>query len=133
MNFLSHWDEYLEINGLEGIENNSSTIFPFQLQSLITDEEINDLFGNIEGYNMNNQEVPNMEMDITNYKLPTKELYISGLNVPKYDFSEWSEPKYQCTECGGVIRKNLIMECASLPPQYIYKCDKCGHTDYLPQ
>lgn len=74
-----------------------------------------------------------MSNENTKLVLPTKESYVNGLHVPSYDFREWSEPMYQCSECGGGMCKNLQMECASLPPQYIYKCNKCGHTDYLPQ
>ena len=74
-----------------------------------------------------------MSNENTKLGLPTKESYVNGLYAPSYDFREWSEPMYQCSECDGGMRKNLQKECASLPPLYIYKCNKCGHTDYLPQ
>ena len=67
--------------------------------------------------------------------LPSKETYVSGLRVPSYDFREWSYPIYHCPEngCDGGMCKNLKSVCAYLPPKYEYKCNKCGHTDYLPQ
>ena len=69
--------------------------------------------------------------------LPTKAAYVSELQtmLPVYDFREWSDPIYQCPEdgCDGGMCKNLTMEFASLPPKYEYRCNKCGHTDYLPQ
>ena len=63
--------------------------------------------------------------------LPSKETYISGFSAPPYDFREWSEPRYKCPKCEGGMCKNLQMVCASLPPMYIYRCNKCGHTDSL--
>lgn len=48
-------------------------------------------------------------------------------NYPK----KWSEPKYQCEKCGGNMRKNEMIVCASYPPKYQYECNTCGHIDYL--
>ena len=62
--------------------------------------------------------------------LPTKEEYARDNNVDFWEMREWSEPMYQC-ECGGGMRKNLQMVCASYPPMYVYKCNKCGKVDYL--
>ena len=74
-------------------------------------------------------------MNIENAKLelPTRDTYVSRLSVATYDFREWSDPMYKCHKCDGGMCKNLKTECASLPPMYIYKCNKCGYTDYLPQ
>lgn len=73
--------------------------------------------------------------DEAELKLLSKETYVSGLHVPSYDFREWSDPIYQCPEdgCDGGMCKNLTKVCACLPPKYVYRCNKCGHIDYLPQ
>lgn len=73
--------------------------------------------------------------DEAELKLPSKETYVSGLHVPSYDFREWSDPIYQCPEdgCDGGMCENLTSVCACIPPKYEYRCNKCGHTDYLPQ
>lgn len=68
---------------------------------------------------------------MNNFKLPTKEEYEKAIPIPlSYEPKQWSEPKYQCTECGGGMCKNLMVELASIPPMYEYKCNKCGHVDY---
>lgn len=63
----------------------------------------------------------------------TKEEYITQNQTNNYLFTEqYSEPKYDCPECGdGHMRKNLMIVLASYPPKYQYECDTCGHVDYL--
>lgn len=63
----------------------------------------------------------------------TKEEYITQNQTEQYSFTEqYSEPKYDCPECGsGHMRKNLTMVLPSYPPKYQYECDVCGHVDYL--
>lgn len=63
--------------------------------------------------------------------LPTSEEYKESMeSMFKYDFSEWSEPKYQCSECGGGMCRNEMVVCASYPPKYKYRCNKCGNVEY---
>ena len=63
--------------------------------------------------------------------LPTAKEYKATINKTAFEFTaKWSEPKYQCPECGGGMCKDLMTVCTSLPPQYKYQCDKCGHVDY---
>jgi len=62
----------------------------------------------------------------------TKEEYIKNNScVIDYNGSEWSEPKYNCPNCGGNMRKNMRIVLPSFPPKYEYQCDKCSHVDYL--
>lgn len=65
-------------------------------------------------------------------ELPSKEEYESKISVV-FDSptSEWSEPKYKCSKCGGGMCKNHRYILASMPARYKYRCDTCGHTDYL--
>ena len=44
--------------------------------------------------------------------------------------SQWSEPKYQCPKCSGGMRRNEMVVLTFYPPQYEYKCDKCGYIEY---
>ena len=63
--------------------------------------------------------------------LPTAEEYKESMeSMFKYSFNEWSEPKYQCSECGGGMCRNEMVVCASYPPKYEYRCNKCGHVEY---
>ena len=63
--------------------------------------------------------------------LPSAEEYKESMNsMFKYAFTEWSEPKYQCSECGGGMCRNEMVVCTSYPPKYEYRCNKCGHVDY---
>lgn len=63
--------------------------------------------------------------------LPTSEEYKESMeSMFKYDFSEWSEPKYQCSKCGGGMCRNEMVVCASYPPKYKYRCNKCGNVEY---
>ena len=64
--------------------------------------------------------------------LPSEEDFIKGLE-DSYTFQDycvqWSEPKYKCPKCEeGGMRKNLMLVLTSIPPQYQYRCDKCGYT-----
>lgn len=66
----------------------------------------------------------------TNY-LPTAKEY--GEMAQKVAFqrtTQWSEPKYQCSKCGGGMRRNEMIVLTSYPAQYEYQCDKCGHIEY---
>lgn len=63
--------------------------------------------------------------------LPTKEEY-EAIASRRFNFTQrnWSEPKYQCPECGGGMCRNEMVVLASYPAQYEYQCDKCGHVEY---
>lgn len=63
--------------------------------------------------------------------LPTAEEYqLAAIRHNSIFPEQWSEPKYQCPECGGGMCKNLMVVCTSLPPKYEYRCDRCGHVEY---
>ena len=70
---------------------------------------------------------------MSNFKLPTKEEYEKSISISSYEIRQWSEPKYQCSECGGGMCKNLMVTLTSIPPMYEYRCNKCGHADYQHQ
>lgn len=62
--------------------------------------------------------------------LPSAEEYQKSLEqfIPN---ETWSEPKYLCPKCGeGGMRRREDIVLASYPPQRLYECDKCGHTEY---
>lgn len=41
-------------------------------------------------------------MDIIDYnKLPTSKEYRNSITIPEISLNKWSEPKYQCPNCGG--------------------------------
>ena len=63
--------------------------------------------------------------------LPTADEYRNFIGHP-YASSprEWSEPKYICPKCGGGMCKHESIVYASNPPQYEYKCNKCGNIEY---
>ena len=44
---------------------------------------------------------------------------------------EWSKPVYMCPKCktGWMCRNNKTV-LTTYPPQYIYKCNLCDHTEY---
>lgn len=62
--------------------------------------------------------------------LPTKDEYIKERS--QYcDITTWSEPKYICPKCQkGGMRQNLDFVLCSNPPQYMYKCNNCGYSEY---
>lgn len=63
--------------------------------------------------------------------LPTAKEYSEAAEKIAFQFTaQWSEPKYQCPECGGGMCKNMMVVLTSYPAQYEYQCDKCGHIDY---
>ena len=63
--------------------------------------------------------------------LPTAKEYREAVNKIPFEYTgQWSEPKYQCSECGGGMCKNQMVICPSNPPQYEYQCDKCGYKEY---
>ena len=63
--------------------------------------------------------------------LHTAKEYREAANKIAYQFTcQWSEPKYQCPECGGGMCKNLMVTLTTYPAQYEYQCDKCGHREY---
>lgn len=67
----------------------------------------------------------------TTTTLPTAKEYKEASDKMRYGSAdEWSEPKYQCPECGGGMCKNLRMVLSSYPVKYKYQCDKCGHVEY---
>lgn len=63
--------------------------------------------------------------------LPTAKEYREAANKAAFQFTgQWSEPKYQCPECGGSMCKNQMVTLTTYPAQYIYQCDKCGYKEY---
>ena len=63
--------------------------------------------------------------------LPTAKEYREAANKMAFQFTrQWSEPKYQCSECGGGMCRNEMVVLTSYPAQYEYQCDKCGHIEY---
>lgn len=62
--------------------------------------------------------------------LPTAEEYRESIGTQYYYQREWSEPKYICPKCGGGMCKHENIVFCSNPPQYEYKCNKCGHVEY---
>lgn len=62
--------------------------------------------------------------------LPTAEEYRESIGTRYYYQREWSEPKYICPKCGGGMCKHENIVFCSNPPQYEYKCNKCGHVEY---
>lgn len=63
--------------------------------------------------------------------LPTAKEYREAADKTAFQFTaQWSEPKYQCPECGGGMCKNQMITLTSYPAQYIYQCDKCGYKEY---
>ena len=67
--------------------------------------------------------------DVTH--LPTAKEYSEAANKMAFQFTgQWSEPKYQCPECGSGMCKNLMITLTSYLAQYEYQCDKCGHIEY---
>lgn len=56
----------------------------------------------------------------------------SSYEFAKDTLEGYSEPIYQCPKpkCGGGMCKDLNMVLTSKPPQYLYKCNKCGHVVY---
>lgn len=68
--------------------------------------------------------------DITD-ELPSIEQYQSSKFAIAMQNDEYSEPLFKCPKCDGGMCKNLTRTLTSLPPSYEYKCDKCGHIEYL--
>lgn len=63
--------------------------------------------------------------------LPTAKEYREAADKAAFRFTgQWSEPKYQCPECGGGMCKNQMVTLTTYPAQYIYQCDKCGYKEY---
>lgn len=63
--------------------------------------------------------------------LPTAKEYRETAQKSAFQFTtQWSEPKYQCPECGGGMCKNLMVVLSTYPPKYEYQCGKCGYIDY---
>ena len=67
----------------------------------------------------------------------TRDEYIKSIQsiIQSNSMPEWSAPMYQCPQCGGAMRKNLI-NCiciTTIPPsyQYTYRCDQCSFTEIL--
>ena len=63
--------------------------------------------------------------------LPTAKEYSEAAEKVAFQFTaQWSEPKYQCPECGGGMRRNEMIVLTTYPAKYEYQCDKCGYIDY---
>lgn len=65
------------------------------------------------------------------YYLPTLEEFKAAISRDN-TIPEWSEPKFKCPECNeGGMRKNNMVVLTTYPAKYEYRCDKCGHIEYL--
>ena len=63
--------------------------------------------------------------------LPTAEEYRERMEYLYNTLQqEWSEPKYICPKCGGGMCRYETIVYMSNPPQYEYKCNKCGNVEY---
>lgn len=62
-------------------------------------------------------------------ELPSKEEYESKFSKPANP--SYSEPKFKCPKCDGGMCKDLSIVLTTYPVKYCYKCDKCGHIEYL--
>ena len=63
--------------------------------------------------------------------LPTAKEYREAANTIAFQFTrQWSDPKYQCPECGGGMCRNEMIVLTTYPAKYEYQCDKCGYTEY---
>ena len=62
-------------------------------------------------------------------ELPSIEEYESKFSKPSNP--SYSEPKFKCPECGGGMCKDLSIVLTTYPVKYCYKCNKCGHIEYL--
>lgn len=63
--------------------------------------------------------------------LPTAKEYREAADKMKFQFTaRWSEPRYQCPECGGGMCRNEMAVLCLFPPLYEYQCDKCGFKEY---
>lgn len=64
-------------------------------------------------------------------RLPTAKEYGEMAQRAAYQYTaQWSEPKYQCPECGGGMCRNEMVVLTTYPPKFEYQCNKCGHIDY---
>ena len=47
-------------------------------------------------------------------------------------FEAWSDTVFECPEdgCDGIMQRNNMMVLTSNPPQYEYRCKKCGKVRY---
>ena len=43
---------------------------------------------------------------------------------------QYSDPVYKCPKCGGGMCRDNTKVLTSYPPQYEYRCNKCGHISY---
>lgn len=69
-------------------------------------------------------------MDDYNH-LPTAEEYISSLTNFDFEIRKYSEPKYQCSKCGGGMCRNEMIILPTFPSKREYKCNQCGKVDYI--
>lgn len=71
------------------------------------------------------------KFDDSTTNLPSAKEYREVTQKAAFQFTgQWSEPKYQCPECGGGMCRNEMITLTSYPAQYLYQCDKCGHKEY---
>lgn len=44
----------------------------------------------------------------------------------------WSKPKYKCELCGGgMCQDSSGVVIGTIPPKFVYRCNRCGHIDYM--
>ena len=60
----------------------------------------------------------------------TKEEFIKA-QQREFSNPQYSEPLYDCEECGGGMCRDNWGICACIPPKYKYVCNKCGHVDFI--
>ena len=79
-------------------------------------------------YMKEQETVVNKHNDDTIQDLPTSDEYRQI--AEQYVFRKiWSEPKYKCPRCGGVMRRNEMLRYPTCPEQFEYKCDQCAYTE----
>lgn len=59
-----------------------------------------------------------------------KEFKEQTLNdIALFDSYNWKRTDIECPVCRGTIYKNIGIVLTSYPPQYQYKCPRCGWFD----
>lgn len=57
----------------------------------------------------------------------TEEEYFESLNKQYLPTGMWSDPLFECPNCGGHVVRNESYILTSYPPKHMYKCFNCGY------